>query len=179
MEDIPAFTTSIYQGFQTAQITELLTQYGPISEIWIDIPGILGMSYRTFLYQHMSGLQPDAAILMNSAFTTGETYDTELAWPADLIAMERRMPPATGHVKWRTINGKKYYLPGEVCDPIGKEWFFIAGDNPRPDQELAEQYLACHQRGTNFLLNVPPDKTGRIPEMYIKALMRLKKNVNL
>ncbi len=179
VEDIPAFTTSIYQGFQTAQITELLTQYGPITEIWIDIPGILGMSYRTFLYQHMAALQPEAAILMNSAFTTGETYDTELAWPADLIAMERRMPPATGHVKWRNVNGKKYYLPGEVCDVIGKKWFFVPGDTPRADQELLQQHQDCRARGANLLLSVPPDKHGLIPDAYIAALTRLRQSAGL
>jgi len=42
-------TTSSYQTFQTAQLTELLTQYGPFAETWIDIHGILGRGYRTFL----------------------------------------------------------------------------------------------------------------------------------
>ena len=31
-----------YQDFQFAQIEELLTQYGPIGEVWIDIPNLLG-----------------------------------------------------------------------------------------------------------------------------------------
>ena len=40
--NLPPFITSLYQDFQTAQITELLTQFGPIAETWIDIPGALG-----------------------------------------------------------------------------------------------------------------------------------------
>ncbi|MCX5758540.1 MAG: alpha-L-fucosidase, partial [Candidatus Hydrogenedentes bacterium] len=52
----PFFTTSLYQTFQTAQITELLTQYGPIAEMWVDIPGVLGRGYRTFLYNYIAGL---------------------------------------------------------------------------------------------------------------------------
>lgn len=43
----PEIGTSLYQDFQTAQVTELLTNYGPIAEIWIDIPGVLGRGPRT------------------------------------------------------------------------------------------------------------------------------------
>ena len=32
------FTTAEYRAFQLAQIEELLAQYGPIAEVWVDIP---------------------------------------------------------------------------------------------------------------------------------------------
>ena len=51
--NLPPFTTSLYHSFQTAQITELLSDYGPIFEIWIDIPGVLGRGYRTYLYNYI------------------------------------------------------------------------------------------------------------------------------
>lgn len=41
-----AYTTRAYQEFQTNQITELLTGYGKIGEVWIDIPKVLSRSYR-------------------------------------------------------------------------------------------------------------------------------------
>jgi alpha-L-fucosidase len=56
----------------------------------------------------------------------------------------------------RTIEGKNYYMPGEVCDPIGKEWFWVEGDMPRSDESLLKQYQACRARGVNLLLDVPP-----------------------
>ncbi|NIA12801.1 MAG: twin-arginine translocation signal domain-containing protein [Nitrospiraceae bacterium] len=173
------YTTSLYQTFQTAQITELLTQYGPIAEMWIDIPGVLGRGYRTFLYEHVVKLQPDTIIMMNSGISTGETYNVDYAWPSDLIAIERRVPPGQGHRKWRNIEGADYYMPGEVCDPIGKEWFYVEGDVPRPDAELTEQLEACRARGVNFLLDVPPDRAGVIPDTSAQALMRLRKNARL
>lgn len=171
------YTTSLYQSFQTAQITELLTQYGPIAEVWIDIPSVLGRGYRTFLYQHIASLQPDSVIMMNSGISEQREYDVEANWPADLIAIERRLPPTDGFPKWRTIEGKAYYIPGEVCNPIGKEWFWVEGDLPRSDQELAAQFEACRQRGVNLLLDVPPDRRGLIPETSITALQRLRKAV--
>ncbi len=177
--ELPAYTTSLYQTFQTAQVTELLTQYGPIAEMWIDIPGVLGRGYRQFLYDRIASLQPEAVIMMNSGISTGEVYNVDYAWPSDLIAIERRLPPGTGHNPWRMIEGKEYYMPGEVCDPIGKEWFWVEGDAPRPDDELAGILLASMEFGANLLLDVPPDRHGRIPQETVDALMRLRKNANL
>jgi alpha-L-fucosidase len=117
--------------------------------------------------------------MMNSGIDTGEKYNVDYAWPSDLIAIERRLPPEPGHKKWRTIEGKEYYIPGEVCDPIGKDWFWVEGDKPRPDEELLKQLQACRQRGANFLLDVGPDRHGLISDDYAQALVRLAKNAGL
>jgi alpha-L-fucosidase len=166
------YTTSLYQDFQTAQVTELLTQYGPIGEVWIDIPQLLGRGYRTFLYEHIARLQPDSVIMMNSS-------KLETAWPTDLRSFERGLPPASGYVNWQEIEGKRYYLPGEISNTIGKNWFFVEGDHPRPDEELLTLLLESRKRGVNLLLDVPPDKHGLIPDEARAALMRLRKNANL
>ena len=174
-----AFTTSVYQNFQTLQLTELLTQYGEIAETWIDIPGVLGPGYREFLYGHVAKLQPDTVVMMNSGIGDGEKYDEAYAWPSDLIAIERAVPPESGHRRWREIGGRECYLPGEVCDPIGKDWFWVEGDQPRPDEKLLEMLQICRTRGTNLLLDVPPDRHGRIPEASVQALLRLRRNAGL
>jgi alpha-L-fucosidase len=174
-----AFTTSLYQDFQTAQVTELLTNYGPIAEMWIDIPGVLGRGYRTFLYQHIASLQPDCVIMMNSGISDGSNYNVSYAWPADLIAIERILPSPAGHLRWRTIEGKRYYLPGEVSDPIGKEWFYVEGDHPRPDGQLLTLLTETRRRGANLLLDVGPNKHGLISDEYRDALMRLRRSAGL
>ncbi len=174
-----AYTTSFYQDFQTAQVTELLTRYGPIGEIWIDIPGVLGRGYRTYLYEHIASLQPDCVIMMNSGISDGSNYNVAYAWPSDLIAIERNLPPPAGHGKWREIEGKRYYLPGEVCDPLGKEWFYVEGDRPRPGDVLRTLLVESRKRGANLLLDVPPDKHGLIPAESRDALMRLRKAARL
>ncbi|MDX9974143.1 MAG: alpha-L-fucosidase [FCB group bacterium] len=173
----PVFTTSLYQTFQTRQVTELMTTYGPFAEVWIDIPSVLGRGYRTFLYNHIAMLDPNAVIMMNSGISTQEKYDVEYAWPSDIIAIERSLPPASKHTTWREIEGKEYYMPGEVCDPIGKEWFYVNGDAVRSDESLLQQYQACRERGVNLLLDVPPDQHGVIPDESVQALMRLQKSV--
>src|SRR5699024_2032662 len=70
-EPLAPFTSSMYQNFMTDQLTELFTQYGPVAEIWIDNPGILGPGYRTYLYHYLAGLQPDAVIMMASDMSDG------------------------------------------------------------------------------------------------------------
>ncbi|MBU4271671.1 MAG: alpha-L-fucosidase [Planctomycetes bacterium] len=178
-ENLPPFTTSLYQGFQTAQVTELLTQFGPIAETWIDLPGELGRSYRTFLYHHIAALQPQTVIMMNSGLPDATEYNVTYAWPSDLVAMEGGVPSGNGPPKWRDIEGKKYYMPVEVCNPVGKLWFWMPHDKPRPDEALLKHLNACRTGGTNFLLNVPPDTHGLIPDDSIAALMRLQKNAGI
>ena len=116
--------------------------------------------------------------MFNHGVGDGTKFDVNYAWPTDLIAIERFLPNSQDkHLKWREIEGKTYYLPGEVFDPIGKEWFFRDNDLPRSDAELLGMYLIARSRETNFLLNVPPDKHGIISAMYIAALRRLSYNI--
>jgi alpha-L-fucosidase len=70
-------------------------------------------------------------------------------------------------------------MPAEVCDPIGKDWFYIARDQPRTNEELTKEYLTIRNRRANFLLDVPPDKGGVIPDKYIQALLNLKRTAGI
>lgn len=194
-EDDWKYTTSIYQTFMTNQITELLTNYGAIAEMWIDIPQVLGRGYRTFLYEHIARLQPNAVIMMNNAkFGDGSGFEEQVdrVWPTDLIAIETPMPPPTdaaaieknlpprsGHQKWRTVEGKSYYLPGEVSGPAMDTWWWGEDTKIRPDEALAATLRMCRERGVNYLLDAPPDNHGLIPRTTVDALMRLRRNVGL
>ncbi|MBX7257245.1 MAG: alpha-L-fucosidase [Candidatus Hydrogenedentes bacterium] len=176
----PAYTTSLYQTYVASQVTELLTQYGPIAEIWIDIPGMLGRGFRTYLYERIADLQPDTIIMMNNGYPKPDgSYDVDYAWPSDIMSIERGLPPESGHKKWWAIEGNDYYLPGEVCDTIGEHWFFVDGDMPKADEALTAMRLATHAAGANLLLDVPPDKRGRIPQYHVDALMRLQKSAGI
>lgn len=176
----PSFVTQEYLDFQWAQINELMDRYGPIAEWWIDIPGLLPLDYRHRLYECISEKQTDSVILYNHGIGDGTELNLDYAWPTDVITIERFLPSAAhGYVPWRQIDGRWYYLPGEVCDPIGTHWFYVEDDQPRPDEELLGMYLTATSRGTNFLLDVGPDKRGLIPDHYCQALKRLRKNLDL
>ena len=173
-----ATTTEQYREFQLRQIEELLTTYKPIGEVWIDIPGVLGAGGRRKQYDQIATLAPDAVIMLNSGFGNGSKVKQDYAWPSDVMAIERDLPTsARGYKPWHKVDGKEYYVPGEVCDPIGYEWFYVEGDDPRSEAELLGMRLICMARKVNLLLDVPPDKSGRIPQKHVDALMRLRKNV--
>jgi alpha-L-fucosidase len=184
-----AFTTERYQEFQREQIMELLTNYGAIGEVWVDIPHVLPRGYRHQLYDDIASLQPDALIVFNYGITDGsgfmvneawpvEGFMVNEAWPTDIITIERFLPPSRpGHKPLREIEGEQYYLPGEVCETIGHTWFYQPNDKLRSDEELLGLYLVSRARGANFLLDVPPDMHGLIPECTVAALLRLKHNI--
>ena len=174
-----AFTTEEYRDFQTRQIQELLTGYGKIAEVWIDIPRVLPRDYRERLYKDIAGWQPEAVILMNNTLSDGSELNVFTSWPTDLVAIERHLPSSWhSHNPWRKIEGKSYYLPGEVGDPIGRNWFFTPDDRPRPDEELLGMCLIARNRGANILLDVGPDPHGLISQPFADALLRLRKNLD-
>ena len=64
----PLMTPDEYEQFCRNQITELLTDYGPITELWLDIPFDLGSNSSARLqriYGRCKKLQPDCLICFN------------------------------------------------------------------------------------------------------------------
>jgi alpha-L-fucosidase len=179
MQDDWKYTTSLYQTFMTDQITELLTGYGSIAEVWIDIPRVLGRGYRTFLYEHIARLQPNTVILMNGGFHDGTKVPVDKIWPTDLMSLERTLPSKDGYPKWKTVEDKEYYIPGEFCDSIKPSWWWVEGEEPRDDQKVLTQFRACRAAGVNFLLDAPPDNHGVIPQSTVDALVRLRRNAGI
>jgi len=181
-----AYTTPEYQQWQLQQIEELLTRYGPIGEVWIDIPGVLGPVGRRALYDHIVELQPDTAVMMNHGLSDGLKLDVNYVWPTDLMTIERNLPASRGgHGEasgWYALQldagePKDYFVPAEVCDTIGRSWFYENQDQPRSIDELAGMRMISRSRGANLLLNVPPDRSGRIPDRYIAALQRVRQTI--
>jgi alpha-L-fucosidase len=174
-----AFTTRAYQDFQWRQLEELLTLYGPIAEIWIDIPGFLPRAYRNALYQQMAAWQPDAVVVMNGG-GAAPVFPVAYSWPTDVATLERSFPNSRlGYDPMRKIEGKVYYLPGEACDTLTHNWFYQDHDPLRSDAELCGMYAVTRARGANFLLDVGPDRTGQIAPSHVKALQRLTKNIGV
>lgn len=175
------FSTSEYFRFQQNQMNELLTQYGPIEEVWVDIPGMLTHEGRQKQYLQIAELQPDALVMMNGGLDKKMGIDPNYSWPTDLVSMERSLPSSrTGYLPWYTMEnymGEKarYYIPGEVCDTICYTWFWQKESRLRNVDELLGMRILSKVRLANFLLNVPPDQNGKIPRATIDLLMQLDK----
>ena len=172
--------TDEYRDWMYAQLEELLTSYGAIGEVWIDIPWLLGSEFRKKLYNRIAELQPSALIVMNHGISDGAVLNADAVWPTDVVTIERSLPSSrVGHIRWRKILGTNYYLPGEVNDPIGYEWFYVDSDPLRSVEELAGMYMISRARHANFLLDVPPDRHGLIPQKSVNTLKLLGKRLQL
>ena len=130
----PKMTPAQYEAFCRAQITELLTGYGPIVELWLDIPYDMGPENGRVLrnlYTMMRKLQPDCMVLWNGGGSNGTRIprcrpsyfykqvagEPFLLWPEDFIDGEDTFPPAPGHDPKMTVDGKSYYIPmGDLPD---------------------------------------------------------------
>lgn len=190
----PKMTPDHYEMFVKDQLRELLTEYGPIGEIWLDIPFDMGPNTPQVLqsiYDHVKSLQPRCLVLLNQGFHDGNgprsdkaTYfyqkagDTSFPiWPTDLLDGEVTLPPPGGHDPWVTVAGTKYYCPMETCMTLAHHWFWVEGDSLKSVPHLAKIALALKARHANLLLDVAPDKTGRIPKGSVDRLMALKQAI--
>lgn len=186
-----ARTPKDYEAFCAGQIEELLTGYGPIAELWLDIPWDMGPDTDQVLarlYARIKSLQPECLVLLNQGFVDGSavramppTYAHRafdrppvLLWPKDLINGEVVPPPPAGHDPFIPVRGTSYYLPMETCDTLAHHWFWEAGDALKSVRTLVRAYQAVVGKGANLLLDLAPDKTGRIPEATAARLMDLK-----
>jgi len=158
-------------------LEELHTRYPGIREQWIDITAKLSPPQRRELYALVKRLSPNCLVIMNQGFRDGVEIPPG-SWPTDLANGERTLPPRSGHNPLKTIDGKTHYIPMEVCDTIGKHWFWQPDDPPKPARSLYRLYSRCRERRANLLLNVPPDKTGRIPKEHVDRLMELKRLID-
>ncbi|MBN1420604.1 MAG: alpha-L-fucosidase, partial [Planctomycetes bacterium] len=189
-------THAEYERFVLDQMGELLTDYGPIAVLWFDIPWDMGADMAgalARLYAHCKRLQPDCLVLYNQGFVDGSFIEKRRPsyigkdlsdvpipiWPKDLNNGERVFPPESGHEPRIAVGGATYYIPDEVCDTILQErWFWGKNDDLRPARTVFELYRRSIDRGANLLLNVPPDRTGRIPEAYIARLMEVRRLID-
>jgi alpha-L-fucosidase len=163
--------------FQLAQdqFTELIKNYPDICYYWLDVPNAASAEQRRVIYDLVKRLRPGTVVLYNNhAARSGGKG----AWPTDVLNTERD-PIRPGEFKpEQTWDGKTYQFGYEHCDCLGRSWFWVAGDKPRPIHQLYGLYHRVTAAGGNLLLDVPPDRSGHIPEASVKALMELKQAID-
>jgi alpha-L-fucosidase len=170
--------SSEYYTLIKHHLTELHTRYPGIRQQWLDIViGKLNTAQRQELYNLIKKLSPDCLILANQSFRDGSYVDPNV-WPTDIINGERTYPQISGHNPLIAFKGKTYYLPMETCDTISQFWFGMSGDPPKSVRTLYRMYTDAVSRNATLLLNVPPDKTGRIPQYHVERLLELKKVID-
>jgi alpha-L-fucosidase len=83
---------------------------------------------------------------------------------------------APGHAEPKHLNGGDHpgttWLPAECDVSIRPGWFYHQAEDGKvkSPQKMLDLYFASVGRGATFLLNVPPDRRGRIHEADAKSL---------
>ncbi|NOX54103.1 MAG: alpha-L-fucosidase [Planctomycetes bacterium] len=159
------------------QITELLSNYGPVLVMWFDAMGKVPPERWRGIYETVKSLQPDCLVVTNHGHGSNGTRIR--FWPTDVIGAERTLPPPEGHDPWMSHKGKKYYIPMETCDTsavgtFSKGWFWEPGEQMKEVQrELLPLYRRTTERHANLLLNVAIDREGRVPAAAAQRLAEL------
>ena len=172
------------------QLRELMTDYGPVFEFWMDNAnggdGYYGGARETRhidrstyypwkdIYALIHQLQPNAVIWGESA------PGAEVRW----IGNEGGH---AGDPCWATVNPAQWinhgelnrgirtgrlWMPGETNTSIRPGWFYHPSEDTsvKSPVRLMRLYFESVGRGTNLLLNVPPNRKGVIDPTDVASL---------
>ncbi|MCM1005839.1 MAG: alpha-L-fucosidase [Prevotella sp.] len=158
-----------YNAFMRGQLTELLTNYGPIGCIWYDgmwdrdeLPGGLEPELWDMpaQYELIHSLQPGCLI--------GSNHHMD-PFPGEDIQIFERDKPGENYAGYseQCISA----LPLETCQTMNNSWGYRIGDKDyKSSDELIKYLVTTAGRNANLLLNVGPRPDGTLPE---EALQRL------
>lgn len=188
-----------YNNLYTNQLTELLTWYGKIDEVWFDGANGEGSNGRVQeydwirFYNVIDSLQPWAvkAIMGNDIRWVGneQGLGRETEWSVTPLHPDinesfksengrlRISPTADDLGSRELIREAKtlYWYPSEVDVSIRPGWFYHPeeDDQVKSLQELVDIYFQSVGMNAGLLLNVPPDTRGRIHETDAERLRQL------
>ena len=183
------FTLDDYNEYYLNQLFEILTEYGPISEVWLDGAHPKRKGGQTYDYtawrEVIRTLAPDAAVFGredirwcgNEAGDTREaefnvvTFDED---PAAMTAFEDMLGDLGTREVYLSHARPFYlhYLPSETDTSIRDGWFYRDDDTQRV--RSADEVFDIYERSVGgnsiLLLNVPPNREGRISERDAQVL---------
>lgn len=197
----PSFNSSnpdLYIDYMKKQLTELLTNYGTISELWFDGGWAAPVARWKMdeIYALVKKLQPHCAVGVNHTIVYEEgkrdyvmpdkmTKDNAYYFqyfPVDFRLWDP-MIPSMKDKKQYLHEGKSYYMPFESTICLSKQWAWFAKSIPsvpRDLDELEELYYLCTANDNTLLLDVPPAPNGKIRESDANRIIalgnRLKEN---
>lgn len=158
-----------YIDFMKGQLTELLTNYGPIGAIWFD-----GLWDRD---EEEGGMKPERWDLYSQ-------YELiHSLQPACLVANNHHIDIIPGEdiqIFERDIPGQNFYgyseqaisrLPLETCQTMNRTWGYNITDSLYKSSKFLIQYLVrTAGKGANLLLNIGPQPNGELPAEALKRL---------
>ena len=139
-----------YTSYLRAQATELVKNYGPLIEMWFDVPQETGPERGIPTANLVRSLQPD--ILIN---------DRAGGTPADFSTPEQR------------IGGFDMDRPWETCMTICHQWSWKPNDTMKSLQQCLQTLILTAGGNGNLLFNVGPMPDGRIEPRQVARLKEM------
>ena len=182
------------------QLRELLTNYGPVFEVWFDGAnggsGYYGGTNETRKIDNKTyyewdktnaivrELQPDAVIFSDGGpdvrwVGTEEGWANETNW--SIMRRDEISPGWERYVELRSGHEDgTHWLPAEVNTSIRPGWYYHPGEDHQVKSlaRLVQTYYESIGRNANFLLNLPVDDRGLIHEKDASQLMALREQID-
>lgn len=183
----PYWGSAEYTHYYVNQLTEILTQYGKIDEIWWDGAGSSNANYDYGLWAYtVRKYQPDAVIFAsmgaaayaeqrwvgNEAGYAGTTHYASVNY--DMIRNEINADINRG------IIGGDMYVPAEVDVSIRPGWFYHAEQDTKvkSSRQLDDIWFKSVGRNAMMLLNFPPDRRGLLHDTDLKNAIESNRRIN-
>lgn len=162
LEGMPPEAKGQHVPFIKNQLTELLTQYGPIDLLWFDqVNKPTVTNHIPEIIAHVKSHQPECIVVSNNThdFSRTDVFSYEYPFMKEQD-MARALPPEGNQ------------NAGEVSDYLGPAWFWKEniGWTLKSADEVAKVLKLCNEGNANYLLNVAPNTSGRIPEKTVQRL---------
>lgn len=182
----PDYGTDKYNNAFINTLKEVLTNYGKIFEVWFDGANGEGPNGKKQVYdwpaffKTVRKCQPDALIFGPVSpdirwVGNEDGYANETNW----ATMDKNMTEHTAGQDGlnRGTEGGNAWIPSEADVSIRPGWYYHKEQDSKVKSlnKLVDIYFASVGRGSNLLLNIPPDGRGLINENDIKALREFKK----
>lgn len=154
-----------YNRIYRQQLTELLSRYGEISEVWFDGSNAVPVEdiLRRYVPNAMIFQGPQATITWIGNEEGVARYPTWNAMPAE----KARSGVSTGY---DSDPDGEVWLPSECDARIRADWFWSTNNvsTLKSVEQLMGMYYGSVGHGAVLLLNHTPDTTGRIPEADVR-----------
>lgn len=189
----PDYGKPEYIAYYRNQLKELFTNYGPVFEMWFDGAnggdGYYGGAREERKIDRKNYYDWPATLEMVREMEPDVIFFSDAGPGVRWCGNESGI---AGETNWNTITpdtlhaGKggiehllntgsengTHWIPSEVDVSIRPGWFYHKEEDSlvKSPEQLFEIYLSSVGRGSTLLLNVPPDRRGRIHENDIAAL---------
>lgn len=151
-----------YDDLYAAQLTELMTGYGALTEVWFDGAGSDGRSYDWPRYMRVVHEHQPDAMIFNMGEPTIRWVGNEDGLASDPVEYVTDRMALNQYVTGSDQLAEHVYAPPECDVSIRRGWFWHPDDAPKSVAHLMAIHLQSVGLGANLLLNLPPDISGGI-----------------